>query len=196
MSTTHQTLALPHTPLFSLIVITTKLTRGPNMRLFTSALPPPLTLPQQAAASYMSNHHGALRPQVSTTPQQQGVKRPFQQSEEGSGSNKKVRTVRAPFTSGPLPCCAVCLGRNPHRTIECTASHTWDGQHETFAERIRKGLWTKDGKQLCTAWQRDEGCSTPKHDMRHVCSGCGAATHGAQKCVRAQKEAPANSVQS
>ncbi|KAG1726174.1 uncharacterized protein EDB91DRAFT_1004138, partial [Suillus paluster] len=66
--------------------------------------------------------------------------------------------------------CTVCLGRNPHRTIECSATHTWDRQHETFAERISKGLWSKEGKQLCTAWQRDEGCTMPKHDSRHYCS--------------------------
>ncbi|KAG2063905.1 hypothetical protein BDR04DRAFT_933578, partial [Suillus decipiens] len=83
--------------------------------------------------------------------------------------------------------CAVCLGRHAHQTVECSATQTWDKQFETFAERIRKGLWTKDGKQICTGWQRDEGCTTPKHDARHICSGCRAATHGAQKCPRAQK---------
>ncbi|KAG1730263.1 uncharacterized protein EDB91DRAFT_1059595 [Suillus paluster] len=97
---------------------------------------------------------------------------------------------------GPLPCCAVCLGRNPHHTVECIATQTWDKQFETVSERIHKGLWTKDGKQICTAWQRDEGCTTPKHDARHVCSGCGAATHGAQKCPRAQKASTADPVQS
>ncbi|KAG2754173.1 hypothetical protein P692DRAFT_20759062, partial [Suillus brevipes Sb2] len=93
-----------------------------------------------------------------------------------------------------LPCCAVCLGRHPHRTIECAATQTWDKQFDTFSERIRKGLWTKDGKQLCTAWQREEGCTTPKHDACHICSGCGATTHGAQKCPRAQKASTTDSV--
>ncbi|KAG2113857.1 uncharacterized protein F5147DRAFT_680107 [Suillus discolor] len=89
----------------------------------------------------------------------------------------------------------VCLGRHPHRTIECTAKQTWDKKFETCAERIRKGLWAKDGKQLCTAWQREEGCTTPKHDARHACSGCGAATHGAQRCPRAQKADAADAIQ-
>ncbi|KAG1884401.1 hypothetical protein F4604DRAFT_1502557, partial [Suillus subluteus] len=84
--------------------------------------------------------------------------------------------------------CAVCLGRHQHRTIECTSTHTWNGQTKTFGECIQKGLWTKDGKQICTGWQRDEGCNTPRHDACHMCSGCGASTHGAQKCPRAQKE--------
>lgn len=99
--------------------------------------------------------------------------------------NKRTKTFRDP--NAPLPCCAVCLGRNPHRTIQCTKTLTWDGKHDTIAERINKALWTKDGKQLCTAWQRDEGCDSTRHDSRHVCSGCGATTHGAQHCPRAQK---------
>ncbi|KAG1812959.1 uncharacterized protein BJ212DRAFT_1276120, partial [Suillus subaureus] len=95
--------------------------------------------------------------------------------------------------------CAVCLGRHSHRTIECSATQTSDKQFSTFSERIRKGLWTIYGKQLCTAWQREEGCTTPKHDpaclhVRHICSGCGATTHGAQKCSRAQKVYPVDSV--
>ncbi|KAG1851942.1 hypothetical protein F4604DRAFT_1490668, partial [Suillus subluteus] len=83
--------------------------------------------------------------------------------------------------------CAVCLGRSPHRTIECVAAQTWDKKFDTFLERIRKGLWTKDGKQLCTGWQREEGCNVPRHDAHHFCSGCGATTHGAQKCPRAER---------
>ncbi|KAJ8580143.1 hypothetical protein M405DRAFT_695690, partial [Rhizopogon salebrosus TDB-379] len=83
--------------------------------------------------------------------------------------------------------CAVCLGRHLHCTIDCPATQTWDKQHETFAERIRKALWTKSGKQICTAWQREEGCTTPRHDALHICSGCGATHHGAQQCPRAQK---------
>ncbi|KAG1838788.1 hypothetical protein F4604DRAFT_1516796, partial [Suillus subluteus] len=74
--------------------------------------------------------------------------------------------------------CAVCLGQNPHRTIDCVASQTWDKQFDMFSECIHKGLWTKDGKQLCTAWQREEGCTTTRHDAHHFCSGCGATTHG------------------
>ncbi|KAG1847685.1 hypothetical protein DFJ58DRAFT_663202 [Suillus subalutaceus] len=56
-----------------------------------------------------------------------------------------------------------------------------------MTERINKALWTKTGKQICTAWQREEGCSSSKHDNKHICSGCGAVTHGAQRCPRAQK---------
>ncbi|KAG1875718.1 hypothetical protein F4604DRAFT_1511832, partial [Suillus subluteus] len=83
--------------------------------------------------------------------------------------------------------CAVCLRRNPHKTIECAATRTWDGQYEVFSKRIHKCLWTKLRKQICTAWQRDEWCNTPKHDSKHLCSGCRATTHGAQRCSRAQK---------
>jgi hypothetical protein len=99
--------------------------------------------------------------------------------------NKKPRTFRNP--NAPFLCCAVCLRRNPHHVIDCAAALTWDGKHDTISERIHKALWTKDGKQLCTAWQREEGCDSTKHNNRHTCSGCRATTHGAQSCPRAQK---------
>jgi len=142
---------------------------------------------QQAAAAFIASNQNLLRPQHAGQAQQTALpqKRPHNHFEDTV--NKKVRTSRPPGATGPLPCCAVCLGRHAHRTVECSAAQTWDKQFETFAERIRKGLWTKDGKQICTGWQRDEGCTTPKHNARHICSGCGAATHGAQKCPRAQK---------
>ncbi|KAG3229900.1 hypothetical protein P692DRAFT_201701923, partial [Suillus brevipes Sb2] len=82
--------------------------------------------------------------------------------------------------------CAVCLGRNPHRTVECSASRTWDNLFDVFSERIKKALWTKDGRQLCTSWQREEGCNST-HGYKHLCSGCGSSEHGAQRCTRAQK---------
>lgn len=112
-----------------------------------------------------------------------------------SSFHNSSTAVPRSFAEAPIYSCRglfiqqqeVCLGRHPHRTIECTAKQTWDKKFETCAEHIRKGLWAKDGKQLCTTWQREEGCTTPKHDVRHACSGCRATTHGAQRCPRAQK---------
>ena len=46
---------------------------------------------------------------------------------------------------------------------------------------------------LCSLWQRDCSCHD-KHDHMHLCSGCGALTHGASRCPRAQKAPPANAV--
>ncbi|KAG1749063.1 uncharacterized protein EDB91DRAFT_1033895, partial [Suillus paluster] len=83
--------------------------------------------------------------------------------------------------------CAVCLGRNSHRTVECTATKTWDNLFNSYSERIHKALWTKDGRQLCTSWQREEGCTNTQHNSKHICSGCGSSEHGAQRCARAQK---------
>ncbi|KAG1730822.1 uncharacterized protein EDB91DRAFT_1030846, partial [Suillus paluster] len=83
--------------------------------------------------------------------------------------------------------CAVCLGCNSHRTVECTTPRTWNNLFDTFSERINKALWTKDGRQLCTSWQREEGCTNNQHNSKHICSGCGASNHGAQRCTRAQK---------
>ncbi|KAI6102489.1 hypothetical protein EDD16DRAFT_1427291, partial [Pisolithus croceorrhizus] len=77
--------------------------------------------------------------------------------------------------------CAVCLSRHQHLVIDCRATRTWDNKHDTFAERIHKALFTKDGRHICARWQREEGCSDC-HDIRHICSGCGLSSHGAQKC--------------
>ncbi|KAG1719773.1 uncharacterized protein EDB91DRAFT_1065331, partial [Suillus paluster] len=83
--------------------------------------------------------------------------------------------------------CAVCLGCNPHRTVECSASRTWDNLFDIFSECIKKALWTKDGHQLCTAWQCEESCDSTYHSHKHLCSGCGSSEHGAQRCTCAQK---------
>ncbi|KAH7909878.1 hypothetical protein BJ138DRAFT_1009937, partial [Hygrophoropsis aurantiaca] len=81
--------------------------------------------------------------------------------------------------------CAVCLGRHPHPVAECCAPRTWDDRFETFCSRVHKNIVTKDKKILCTRWQREEGCAD-RHDHKHLCSGCGSASHGASKCSRAQ----------
>ncbi|KIM66661.1 hypothetical protein SCLCIDRAFT_38255, partial [Scleroderma citrinum Foug A] len=68
-----------------------------------------------------------------------------------------------------LSICAVCLGRHPHRVVECTSPKTWDQQYDTFAKRKLKILLTKDGKRLCTKWQQSTGCHED-HMNHHLCS--------------------------
>ncbi|KAF8415024.1 hypothetical protein L210DRAFT_3305430, partial [Boletus edulis BED1] len=85
--------------------------------------------------------------------------------------------------------CAICLGRNRHTmpVIQCAAKRTWDDKYDTYCERINKAIRTRDGSTtLCSLWQRDCSCQD-KHDHMHLCSGCGALTHGASRCPRAQK---------
>ncbi|KAG1735861.1 uncharacterized protein EDB91DRAFT_1055922 [Suillus paluster] len=101
---------------------------------------------------------------------------------------KKPRSFRDPTNQSlTLPCCTVCLSRASHYIVECNASRTWDNLFDTFSQCIQKGLWAKDGRQLCTAWQRDDSCSITQHNNVHICSGCGSTEHGAQQCARAQK---------
>ncbi|KIK79833.1 hypothetical protein PAXRUDRAFT_160196 [Paxillus rubicundulus Ve08.2h10] len=95
--------------------------------------------------------------------------------------------------AGPLPCCAVCLGRHDHCTIDCEATRTWDDIFNTFSKRIHKALFSKANVCLCTKWQCSEGCSE-HHALCHICSGCGALTHSAQSCPRAQKAPSANTL--
>ncbi|KIK45149.1 hypothetical protein CY34DRAFT_78444, partial [Suillus luteus UH-Slu-Lm8-n1] len=86
-----------------------------------------------------------------------------------------------------LSACTVCLGRHPHRVVECKATKTWDEAFDSLCMRSNKSLTMRDGRQICSDWQRASGCDNTTHDCRHICSGCAASTHRAQMCPRAQK---------
>ncbi|KAG1748758.1 hypothetical protein EDD22DRAFT_917410 [Suillus occidentalis] len=49
-------------------------------------------------------------------------KRSASPTEQTGGASKRAHTI--------FPCCAVCLGRFPHRVIECSRSRTWDNRHK------------------------------------------------------------------
>ena len=98
-------------------------------------------------------------------------------------------------TSGRVfSACAVCLGRHPHKIIDCSATTIWDKSVPTLALRSNKILSLRDGRPICADWQRSAGCSSSRHDNRHLCSGCCSPSHGAQDCPRAQKASSANSL--
>ena len=100
-----------------------------------------------------------------------------------------------PGTGGRVySACAVCLGRHPHRVIDCTATTLWDGSLPALSTRSNKVLVMRDGRALCADWQRSSGCPTARHDNRHICSGCASTAHGAQECPRAQKVSGSNSL--
>ncbi|KAH9830051.1 uncharacterized protein C8Q71DRAFT_717584, partial [Rhodofomes roseus] len=90
--------------------------------------------------------------------------------------------------------CATCLGRHKHRVFDCDATHTWNKAFEVMSKRSGKDFMLKDGRSLCYDWQRGRGCRSSLHDNRHICSGCGKATHGAQNCPRAEPLTPSNPV--
>ncbi|KAG1721621.1 uncharacterized protein EDB91DRAFT_1064321, partial [Suillus paluster] len=90
-------------------------------------------------------------------------------------------------SGGVLSACAVCLGRNPHRIIKCKVSKTWDDAFNTICLHIRRVLTMRDGKPVCSDWQRVNSCVEVTHDRQHFCSGCGSSTHRAQTCPRAQR---------
>ncbi|KAG1799808.1 uncharacterized protein HD556DRAFT_1455260, partial [Suillus plorans] len=52
--------------------------------------------------------------------------------EHASKAKKPRQDFRAGASGGVLSACAICLGRNPHRIIECKASRTWDDAFETL----------------------------------------------------------------
>ena len=84
--------------------------------------------------------------------------------------------------------CAICLGTHAHNVYACETSKTWDGQHAMFIKRYKNELCLQESNTpICIDWQRTRGCPSNKHDSRHVCSGCGQASHGACACPRVQK---------
>jgi hypothetical protein len=91
--------------------------------------------------------------------------------------------------------CAVCLGRNNHSFIECSATRIWDNSLPSASKRINRQLLIRStDKPLCVDWQRGKACTTRSHDERHLCSGCLSTSHGAQHCTRAQTALPSVSV--
>ena len=90
--------------------------------------------------------------------------------------------------------CAVCLGRHPHKIVNCTSVSIWDNSHLALAIRSNKILSIRDGRPVCGDWQCASGCPSSTHDIRHYCSSCAASSHGAQDCPRAQKILGSNTI--
>jgi hypothetical protein len=112
--------------------------------------------------------------------------------DEREGSPTKRHKFRTD-SEGVLPICAVCLSRRQHPTVTCDADVTWDGKFKTFAKRVNKLIYVKESNaKICARWQRDD--CTLKHPSQHICSGCGANSHGVQRCPRAQKAPTADAL--
>jgi len=146
------------------------------------------------AGGASSNYHHKSRDNHHSTKEQRRRSRSPNQEQEyrrqspPPDSHKRSRQdFRSSANRGPLSACAVCLGRHPHKVIECKATKTWDNVADTLCSRVGKLLNMRDGRAICSDWQRVAGCSDTSHDRRHFCSGCTSSSHGAQNCPRAQK---------
>ena len=75
-----------------------------------------------------------------------------------------------------------------HNVYTCNTSRTWDGHHPTMAKRSRGDLhlW-ENNMPICMDWQRPWGCISTKHNIKHICLGCGTFTHRAHSCPCTQK---------
>ena len=114
-------------------------------------------------------------------------------------SDKASSSSRRPYfqagTGGRVySACAVCLGRHPHKVIDCAATMLWDNTLPALATHSNKVLVMQDRRALCADWQCASGCPTSHHDNRHICSGCASTSHGAQECPRAQKSSGSNTL--
>lgn len=82
--------------------------------------------------------------------------------------------------------CNMCLSRDRHDVRSCTSTKLWDGTRAWSTRNTVGNLIGPDGRELCTNWQRPNGCTVSSHPDMHLCSGCGEKSHGAQDCPRGQ----------
>jgi hypothetical protein len=96
-------------------------------------------------------------------------------------------------TSTVSDVCAECGGGR--RSCDRKSNHngkTWDGKFDAQSGRTPDGkLVRKDGSPMCFRFNIGQSCAAedryPGHNReRHICSLCGAGSHGAQDCPRAE----------
>ena len=88
-----------------------------------------------------------------------------------------------------FPACAICLGCHKHNVRECCPDTLANGKYLTVSARNEGRLTLKDSdRSLCADWQSADGCSSKRHDERHLCSGCASPNHGAQVCPRGRQD--------
>lgn len=100
-----------------------------------------------------------------------------------------VKTRLFPMAQTQKPTSFVLFAwAHTHNVYTCNTSRTWDGHHPTMAKRSRGDLhlWEND-MPICMDWQRPWGCISTKHNIKHICLGCGTFTHRAHSCPCTQK---------
>ena len=120
----------------------------------------------------------------STSPQRRGL---LSKDRAGSQYHRPNECYSQDFSHGTNmrahSVCTICLGTHMHNVYTCEASRTWDGRHATVAKRVRNNVHLQENNTfICMEWQWARGCTSNKHDSKHVCSGCSLASHAAHAC--------------
>lgn len=100
-----------------------------------------------------------------------------------------VKTRLFPMAQTQKPTSFVLFAwAHTHNVYTCNTSRTWDVHHPTMAKRSRGDLhlW-ENNMPICMDWQRPWGCISTKHNIKHICLGCGTFTHRAHSCPCTQK---------
>ncbi|KAJ7059011.1 hypothetical protein C8F01DRAFT_966118, partial [Mycena amicta] len=69
----------------------------------------------------------------------------------------------------------------------CIGGPLWDRTLPHCSRNGKSRLINPAGAELCSDFQRPQGCSSRSHDDKHECCGCGSHNHNVQKCPRAEK---------
>ncbi|KAF8129555.1 hypothetical protein EV363DRAFT_1264033 [Boletus edulis] len=92
---------------------------------------------------------------------------------QASGNPPSSQPHLKPFGDrGPHSVCPKCLGRNPHRILECNSPTLWNGAKCHVTRTPEGRLLDPKGVVLCTDWQRPNGCSLAHRSAKHCCLGC------------------------
>src|SRR5882757_6598805 len=81
--------------------------------------------------------------------------------------------------------CVVCLSRAQHDVHSCNSNTLWDKTPAYARCNSQNAIADSDNVTLCLDWNCKRFCRG-EHKSKHLCSGCGAADHGAQECDRAE----------
>ncbi|KZV60375.1 hypothetical protein PENSPDRAFT_671720 [Peniophora sp. CONT] len=104
----------------------------------------------------------------------------------GSSSSSSFRTNTSTASSSALvrTACALCLGRQQHNPYTCSSkSLFYFPDKPTFVVKDAPGSFlTRSGKAVCLKYNIGTCTNGDSCTRKHICSGCGTASHGAQGC--------------
>ncbi len=89
-------------------------------------------------------------------------------------------------TAGSALFCAICLG--VHKNIyQCCLSTLFNRSPALYqCNSCRTMVFKSSGNLMCLNWQSTR-CWMHSYSTQHVCSGCGATSHGSSVCTLQQK---------
>lgn len=108
---------------------------------------------------------------------------PSPKKRQASSWNSFTQSFRNDNTTEHPSRCPCCLDRDRHNIRMCKRTTLWDNKTPARCVQNKHGhLSNPAGIELCTNYQRLNGCTDTTHPTKHECSECGEPSHGAASC--------------